>query len=176
VDSSHLKLRTSEWFHSAKETGHKAEKHYGKEEIPPPSPQKSCLDNIKNVLARTVTEIRTGHWRSAVYLQWIRKMAGDECWFYQTPVRMTRSHALPHWPNARLRVARVEASEDMNPGGVRVLFANPRWERRMVKSLELSGVGGMMADGTDEDRAYAATVDEWIAWETVEGTVPRREG
>jgi hypothetical protein len=28
-----------------------------------------------------------------------------------------------------------------NPGGVRVLLANPRWERQLVKFLELSGEG-----------------------------------
>jgi hypothetical protein len=49
-----------------------------------------------------------------------------------------------------------------------VLLASPRWERRLVKFLELSGVGRMMADGTDEDGAYAARMDEWVAWETVE--------
>jgi hypothetical protein len=31
-----------------------------------------------------------------------------------------------------------------------VLLANPRWERHFVKFLELSGVGRVMADGTDE--------------------------
>jgi hypothetical protein len=36
------------------------------------------------------------------------------------------------------------------------------------KFLELSGVGRVMADGTDEDGAYAARMDEWVAWETVE--------
>jgi hypothetical protein len=56
---------------------------------------------------------------------------------------------------------------------VRVLLANPRWERRLVKFLELSGVGRVMADGTDEDGAYAARMDEWVAWETVEGAAPR---
>jgi hypothetical protein len=45
-----------------------------------------------------------------------------------------------------------------------VLLANPRWERRFVKFLELSGVGRVMADGTDED---GARMDEWVAWETV---------
>jgi hypothetical protein len=64
---------------------------------------------------------------------------------------MTRSHVLLHCPNAKLRAARAEAWEDKNPGGVRVLLANPRWERRLVKFLELSGVGRVMADGTDED-------------------------
>jgi hypothetical protein len=49
-----------------------------------------------------------------------------------------------------------------------VLLTNPRWERRLVKFLELSGVGRVMADGTDEDEAYAARTNEWVAWETVE--------
>jgi hypothetical protein len=46
-----------------------------------------------------------------------------------------------------------------------VLLANPRWERRFVKFLELSWVGRVIADGTDEDGARVARVDEW---ETVE--------
>jgi hypothetical protein len=71
--------------------------------------------------------------------------------------------------NAKLREARAEGWEGKDPGGVRVLFANPRWERRFTKFLELSGVGRVMADGTDEDGAYAARMDEWVAWETVEG-------
>jgi hypothetical protein len=86
---------------------------------------------------------------------------------------MTRSHVLLHCPNAILRTARAEAWEGRNPGGVRVLLANPKWERRFVKFLELSGVGRVMADGTNED---AARMDEWVAWETVEGATPRGEG
>jgi hypothetical protein len=39
----------------------------------------------------------------------------------------------------------------------------------VLKFLELSGVGRVMADGTDEDGAYAARMDEWVAWETMEG-------
>jgi hypothetical protein len=62
-----------------------------------------------------------------------------------------------------------------NPGGVRVLLADPRWERRFVKFLELCGVGRAMADGTDEDGAHAARMDEWVAWEMVEGAAPRGE-
>jgi hypothetical protein len=49
-------------------------------------------------------------------------------------------------------------------------LANPRWERRLVKFLELSGVGRVVADGTDEDGARAARMDEWVVWETVERT------
>jgi hypothetical protein len=55
------------------------------------------------------------------------------------------------------------------------LLANPRWERRFVKFLELSGVGRVIADGTDEDGARAARMDEWVVWEKVERAAPRGE-
>jgi hypothetical protein len=44
-----------------------------------------------------------------------------------------------------------------------------------VKFLELSGVGRVIADGTDEDGGFAARMDEWVAWETVEEIAPRDE-
>jgi len=89
---------------------------------------------------------------------------------------MTRSHVLLHCPNEKLTLARAEAWEGKNPGGVRVLLANPRWERRFVRFLELSGVGRTMADGTDGDGARAARMDEWVVWEVGEGIVPRGDG
>jgi hypothetical protein len=76
---------------------------------------------------------------------------------------MTRSHVLLHCSNAKLQSARAEAWEGKDPGGIRVLLANPRWERRLVKFLERWRVGREMADGTDEDGAYAARMDEWVA-------------
>jgi len=104
-------------------------------------------------------QIRTGHWRSEVYLHRIRKRADDKCWFCQDSVKMTRSHVLLHCRNPKLMAARLEAWEGKNPGGVRVLLANPGWERRSVRFLELSGVGRTMADGTDEEAAHAARID-----------------
>jgi len=55
-----------------------------------------------------------------------------------------------------------------NPGGVRVLLANPRWERRLLRFLELSGVGRVMDDGADEGGARAGKLDGWIIWEAEE--------
>jgi hypothetical protein len=81
---------------------------------------------------------------------------------------MSRSHTLLHCRNPKLVAARREAWEGKHPGGVRVLLANPRWERRFVRFLELSGVGRTVADGSDEDAAYAARLDGWVAWETTE--------
>jgi len=57
-----------------------------------------------------------------------------------------------------------------------VLLANPRWERRFVKFLEFTGVGRTVADGTDEDGAHAARMDDWVAWETREDQGPRGVG
>jgi ribonuclease HI len=91
---AHLKLRISEKFRAKKEEWHKSPGHHGTEEIPPPPPKKSCLGGMRNALACTVAQIRTGHWRSAVYLKRIRKMAEDNCWFCQSSARMTRSHVL----------------------------------------------------------------------------------
>ena len=130
-------------------------------EIPPPPPKKSMLDKARNAIARTAAQIRTGHWRSAVYLKMIRKRTDDKCWFFQDSVKMTRSHVLLHCWNPRLVAARLEAWEGKNPGGIRVL-ANPRWEKRFVRLLELSGVGRTIADRTDEESAYAARIDELI--------------
>jgi hypothetical protein len=43
-----------------------------------------------------------------------------------------------------------------------LLPINPRWERRLLKFLKLSGVGRIVADGTAEDEARAQRMDNWI--------------
>ena len=63
---------------------------------------------------------------------------------------------------------KVESMRGENPRGIRALGANHRWERWFVRFLELSWVGRTMADGTDEDAAHAAEMDEWVVWETRE--------
>jgi hypothetical protein len=79
---------------------------------------------------------------------------------------MTRSHALLHCPNDRLRAAREDAWEGKDPGSVRVLLANPRWEKRLLRFLELSG--GRVVEGVDVEETRATRLDGWITWETVE--------
>jgi ribonuclease HI len=78
---AHLKLRISEKFRREKETWHKTPSHHGIEEKPPPPPKKPCLDSMRNSIARTVAQIRTGHWRSTVYIKRTRKIAEDKRWF-----------------------------------------------------------------------------------------------
>ena len=60
---------------------------------------------------------------------------------------------------------RVGAWEGKDLGSIRVLQTNPRWKRRFLKFLELSGVVRVVVDGTDVERARAARMDEWIVWE-----------
>ena len=74
-------------------------------------------------------------------------------------------------PNARLAAARVEAWEGRDPGSLRVLLSNPRWVRRLLKFLELSGAGRIVEDGGDKEEAQAFRMDRWIiVWEEEEGT------
>jgi hypothetical protein len=104
-------------------------------------------------------QIRTGHWRPAIYLKRIKKRADNNCWFCEGRAIMTRSRVLLHCPSARLSAARTEAWEGRDPGGLRVLLANPRWEKRPLRFLELSGAGRIVASGVDEE-AWAEKMDE----------------
>jgi hypothetical protein len=94
---------------------------------------------------------------------------------------MSRAHVLLNCRDPKVAAARTEAWGDKRPGSVRRLIADPRWEKRFVHFLELSGVGRTMADGVDEESAYAARMDTWIVWETedaeeVERSTPRGVG
>jgi hypothetical protein len=141
ISLAHLKLRISKGFRKTKEGWHTNPAHHDTGEVSPPLPKKSYSDGARNAIARIAAQIRTDHWRLAVYLKRIRKLADDECWFCRRPVKMTRSHVLLHCPLEKLLAAREEAWEGKNPGGIRVLLTNPKWERRFVWFLELSGVG-----------------------------------
>jgi len=85
---------------------------------------------------------------------------------------MSRSHVLLHCPSAGLAAVRKEEWECRDPGSIRVLLANPP-VGELLSFLELSGVGRVMADGTDEDGARAARMEYWNTWE-VEEEVARR--
>jgi ribonuclease HI len=165
---AYVKLQISEKFRKSKKSWDEDPRHHGNEEIPPPPAKKSCMDRARNSIARTAAQIRTGHWRSAIYLSRIRKRRDESCWFCEGKARMTRSHALLHCPNATLAAARVEAWEGRNPGSIGILLSSPRWEGRLLRYLELSGVGRFVEGGIEEDEAHAARMDRWIVWEAEE--------
>jgi hypothetical protein len=166
VPITSLKLKISERYNKAKERWNNNPAHHGRDSIAPPPPKKSCLDGAKNGLARVASQIRSGHGKSAVYLKRIRKRDDDCCWYCsKNGQKMTRSHVLLHCTNARLVSARQEAWGAVHPGSIRMLLANPRWERRLLHFLDLSGVGRVMDNGEDEEETRAARMDGWIIWE-----------
>jgi len=63
--------------------------------------------------------------------------------------QFSRVYISLHYPNPRLRVAREGAWDSKNSEGIRVLFKNSRWGRQLLRFLELSGVGRIVADRTD---------------------------
>jgi len=79
----------------------------------------------------------------------------------------------PHVPlprTAPLRWSGGGQSRDLgDPGGIRVLLSDPRWEKRLVRFLELSDVGRAMADGMDEDEARRSGWTGGFVWEAAEG-------
>jgi hypothetical protein len=97
-----------------------------------------------------------------------QKRTDDGCWFCAGQRKMACSHLLLHCQSANLVAARTKAWDDRDP---EVLLANPRWKKRLLRFLELSGVGRVDADGTDEDEAWARKMDNWIVWEVREEAV-----
>jgi hypothetical protein len=72
---AHLKLRISEIFQRSKNEWDDDPHHHGNGGHPvTPLPKKrSCMDQARNAIARTAAQIRTGHWRSAVYFNRVKK-------------------------------------------------------------------------------------------------------
>jgi len=80
---------------------------------------------------------------------------------------MTHSHALLHCNNAQLVEARRVAWEGRGPGSLRVFLMSSRWESRLLRFLELSGVGCVVENGEDEEERWAARLDSWETEERV---------
>jgi len=118
---------------------------------PTPPLEKSCADRARNSVARMAAQIRTGHWRSAVFLHRIRRRANDLCWLCNNRRRVTRSHVLLHCNGDLLAAARTLAWEGRRPANVRVLLADPRWEARLLRFLESPGVGRVVDEVDVED-------------------------
>jgi hypothetical protein len=84
---AHLKLRISETFQGSKKEWDRdpttMERRRSRHPPPPPKKKKkkkkSCMDQARNAIARTAAQIRTGHWRSAVYFKRVRKRRDDKC-------------------------------------------------------------------------------------------------
>jgi hypothetical protein len=66
----------------------------------------------------------------------------------------------------------VNAWEGKNPGGVRVLLANPKWEKGLLRYLEVTGVVRAVY-GVDIEESGATWMDGRILWQVGDGGAPR---
>jgi hypothetical protein len=92
----------------------------GKDSILPPPPKKSFLDRASNKLARTIAQIRTGHWLCGPYLKRIRKDRNEPvcdlcCWCGKW--RMSRTHVFLRYTHPMLEKARIDIWDRLDENG-----------------------------------------------------------
>jgi hypothetical protein len=124
----------------------------GKDSILPPAPKKSFLDGASNRLARTIAQIRTGHWLCAPYLKTTRKNSDDEvsdrCWWCGQ-WRMSHTHVFLLCMHQSLESARTEIrdrpDEDgripTRPTSIGQLLGKAKWEKPLADWIVATGVG-----------------------------------
>jgi hypothetical protein len=164
---AHLKLQISEKFQKSNKSGTTT------------PPKKSCMDQTRNAIARTAAQIRTGHWRSAVYFKRVRQRKDDKCWFCKEGAKMTRSHALLHCPNAG-GGCNVRGRGSLSHYLV-YSESPPRWCSLAIILLvylhhNLLLVSNRSIQNMDEDHDHAEKMDEWIVWEAEEEGTRRSPG
>jgi hypothetical protein len=126
----------------------------GKESITPPAPKKSLLDRASNRLARTVSQIRTGHWLCAPYIKRVRKnreeQVSDKCWWCgQYRMSRTSTHVFLRCMHPKLEGARKDfcdrPDEDgrirKRPTSVGQLLGKSKWEKPLADWITATGVG-----------------------------------
>jgi hypothetical protein len=145
-----LKERISQHHSTAKDT----ETERGKDSILLPAPKKSFLDGAPNRLARTIAQIRTGHWLCAPYLKRIRKNRDDEvsdwCWWCGH-CRMSRTQVFLRSMHPDLAIARKGIWERPDEDGriprrqtsIGPRLGKAKWEHhRLAINLSRQGIGG----------------------------------
>jgi hypothetical protein len=166
-------VTVSDKFRTTKQAWHEDPANHGNGEIPPTASQeilpgpgqewdcKDCRANPHRSLAvrgfPQADQEKAG--RPLLVLSW--RPEDDEV-----------SCARP-LPGGQIQGSARGGREGKDPGSIRVLLSNPRWERRLLRFLELSGVGRVMDDGADEEETRATRLDGWIPWRVEEWVAPR---
>jgi hypothetical protein len=105
----------------------------GKESILPPPPKKSFLDGASNKLARTIAQIRMGHWLCPPSLKRIRQdreeHISDRCWWCGQ-WRISRTHVFLRCMHLELESARKEILESPDEDGRK--GRRPRWVGQLL--------------------------------------------
>jgi hypothetical protein len=98
-------------------------------------------------------------------------LASDNLTYLPTPQLTTREQPFHTEHLSASYISRPYTWEGRNPGSIGILLSSPRWEGRLLRYLELSGVGRFVEGGIEEDEAHAARMDRWIVWEAEEERV-----
>jgi hypothetical protein len=163
-----LKERISQHYTMATDT----ETDKGKETILPPSPKKSFLDRAPNRLARTIAQIRTGHWLSAAYLKRVRKNRdeniSDLCWWCGR-FRMSRTHVFlrcthPDLENARTAIwdrPGEDGRKGKRPKSLGQLLGKAKWEKPLADWITATGVGLLGPERRDREAERVERNDGW---------------
>jgi hypothetical protein len=161
-----LKQRISQHYTMAMDT----ETDQGKEAILPPSPKKSFLDRAR--LARTIAQIRTGHWLSAAYLKRVRKNCdeniSDLSWWCGR-FRMSRTYVFlrcthPDLENARTAIwdrPKEDGRKGKRPKSLGQLLGKAKWEKPLVDWTTATGVGLLGPERRDREVERVERNDGW---------------
>jgi hypothetical protein len=144
----------------------------GKETILPPNPKKSFLDRAPNRPARTIAQIRTGHWLSALFLKRVRKIRdvniSDLCWWCGQ-FRMSRTHLFlrcthPDLENARTAIwdrPREDGRKGQRPKSLGQLLGKAKSEKPLGDGITATGVGPLGPERRDRAPKRVERNDGW---------------
>jgi ribonuclease HI len=163
-----LKERVSQHYSMAKDI----ETERGKDSILPQAPKKSFLDGASNRLARTIAQIRNGHWLCAPYLKRTRKNRDDEvsdrCWWCGQ-WRMSRTHVFLRCMHPSLERARKEIWDrpdeegriPKRPTSIGQLLGKAKWEKPLADWILATGVGLLGPGKQDYEEERIERNDGW---------------
>jgi hypothetical protein len=123
----------------------------GEDSILPPPPRKSFLDRASHKLARTISQIRIGHWLCRPYLTRITKDRHEpvsDLWWCGN-WRMSRTHIFLRCTHPKLEKARKdiwdrpdeEGKIMKRPTSVGQLLGKSKWGKRLPDWIMAAGIG-----------------------------------
>jgi hypothetical protein len=130
------------------------------------------MDGASNRLARTIAQIRTGHWLCAPYLKRTRKNRDDEvsdrCWWCGQ-WRMSRTHVFLRCMHPSLERARKEIWDrpdeegriPKRPTSIGQLLGKAKWEKPLADWIVATGVGLLGPGKQDYEEERIERNDGW---------------
>jgi hypothetical protein len=162
------KERISQHFTVAKDS----EIDQGKEYITPPAPKKSFLDRASNRLARTIAQIRIGHWLCAPYIKRVRKnretQVSDKYWwcgqYRMSSIQVFLRYMHPNLEGARKDIwDRPDKDGRMRkrPTSLSQLLGKSKWEKPLADWIMATGVGLVGQEMGDKEAERVERNDGW---------------